>query len=202
MSDEHAPEPEHGVAAALWGSIMRPMPTLAGVALAEWWLPALIAVLAAGSSWAAFCAVLADAGHQPSFVGLPIEPASFYRYQSVFITPLLIGGWLLMSLTAHHAGKALNGTGTFRGTAAAAGLGYGLSILLLFVLPDLLVYAVGGFAELGLVFRLSAPLCALWVIVMTTASIRAAHELSWARSIVAALCGVLAQGLLVGTWVR
>ncbi len=202
MSDPQPPEQEHGLTAALVGAIVRPMPTLAGVAVAEWWLPSAIAVLAAGLSWAAFCFVLFSAGHAPSFTGVPLDPARYYQAQALFITPLLLVGWLLLAAGAHGVARAGGGSGTFRGTAAALGLGYGLPILLVFVLPDILVYAAGGFAELGYVVRMSAPLCALWVTVMTAAGVRAAHELSWSRATAAALAGVVLQGLLVGALAR
>lgn len=203
--DPSLPDPsgeEHGLAAALVGALVRPMPTLAGVAVAEWWVPSAVAVVAAGLSWAAFCFALASAGHTPSFTGVPIDPASYYQAQALFITPLLVVGWLMMSAGAHGCARVLRGSGTWRGTAAALGLGYGLPILLVFVLPDILMYAAGGFAELGYLVRLSTPLCALWVTVMTAAGVRAAHELSWGRATAAALVGVALQGLLVGAFAR
>jgi hypothetical protein len=204
VSDRPPPPSDEGdgLTAALVGAVVRPMPTLAGVAIAEWWLPSLVAVLAAGGSWAAFCVALHGDGHAPSFTGVPIPAAQYYLAQALFIAPLLLVGWVLLAAGGHGAARTLGGQGTFRGTLAALGLGYGLPILLVFVLPDILVYAAGGFAELGFVVRLSAPLCALWVTVMSAAGIRAAHELSWGRASAAALAGVVLQGLLVGTLAR
>ena len=190
------------ISATVGGVLRRPRPTF-NLAVQEGRIaPGLTAVAGAGLAWAGFCALLWSRGHAPSFTGNPIPAADYYGFQALFITPLLLLGWLLLSGAAHGTARLLGGRGSWSSTSAVTGLSYGLPILLAFVVPDLVAYVFGGFEALAPVLRLSAPACALWMLALTSLALQAAHGLTGPRSLVAAVAGILAQGVLVGAFAR
>ena len=100
-------------------------------------------VVLAGILWALFAHELHTDGRSPSRVLPPFEAEGYYRAQTWFIAPALLGLWGVLSLVAHRlTGGA--GRGTLVGLAGWLGVVYGLALLLAFVGPEWLVYRRDG----------------------------------------------------------
>ncbi len=160
------------------------------------------AMLSAGSCWAVLCALLARDGHMPSRTLVPIARETYYAAQASFVIPLLILLWLLCSLLTTAAARALGGRGRFVATANGLGFALGLPLLVLFLLPDLVVYATHGFAALRFLLRVTAPLSFLTTLWLATVAVRASQQLGRGRAFLAAAAGVLAQAALGGILLR
>lgn len=207
--DGEEPEPEEqgsGFADRLLGTITRPLDTLQGLADgAEVGRAALVVVLV-GLAWAGFSAALDAAGHEPSFTGNPLPARGYYGVQAWFVLPVLVVAWLVLGGVAHLLSRLLADEGTPPGDLpsllAPLGFAWAVPILVLFLVPDILVYALGGFVELGFLVRLTAPLTALWVVVLAAAAVRAARGLSFGRAAAVIAPALLAAGVVVGAVVR
>jgi len=146
--------------------------------------------------WALFCLALAHEGRVPSRTFVPIPQRHYYAVQALFVTPLLLLQWLVCSAISTTVARALGGSARFRETANKLGLALALPLLVLFLLPDVVVYALWGFPALGKLVRVTAPLSFAVTMSAVTASLQTLHGLSWARAFSAAALGVLAQTLL------
>ncbi|MFW6049768.1 MAG: hypothetical protein ACODAU_01265 [Myxococcota bacterium] len=164
--------------------------------------PGLLAVLAAGAAWAALCLVLAADDHAPSVSLVPIPRARYYLAQASFVVPVLLVQWGVCVGVARTVARRLGGAGAVRPLANGLGLALGLPLLSLFVVPDLIAYAVAGFEALGPLVRVTAPLAFVATSVLATGAVRLAHGLGVGRALVAALAGVLAQAVLGGMLLR
>lgn len=175
------------------GTLRRPRATMR--ALADGPAPGvgLAAVALAGVAWGALCVGLHLGGHAPSFTLLPIPSEFWYLSQAVYVTPVLIGQWLLMSVVAHGLARAVGGEGTLRRLLGGAGLAQALPLALLFLLPDAVVYAALGFDAIAPAMRFYAPLSAATTLALLTFAVSASHRLSEGRALVAALVAFLVQ---------
>lgn len=94
------------------------------------------ALLGCGAVWALFCLGLDAAGHAPTRAPLP----RWYRVQAVLLVPtLLLWGLAYAAIAGRLARADLRGP---------LGVALGVPLLLGFVVPDVVVYAVGGFDAL------------------------------------------------------
>ena len=153
--------------------------------------------------FAAFDVWLYLDGHQPSFTGNGIGAEHYYLWQAVFLTPLMFIGWLLFGGVAHATAQKLgDGDGDLSATAARLGRFYGASIGLLYVLPDIIAYAIGGFDALAPVMKVTTPLCFFALVTLSTWSVHASHEISWPGAVVSVFSGLIVQGVAVTPWLR
>jgi hypothetical protein len=159
-------------------------------------------VLAAGGAWALLCAALAIAGHSPSVAVVPIPREHYYAAQAVFVVPLLLVSWLLCSTIAERVGRFLGGQGGFVPAANGIAPALALPLIVVFVVPDAIAWALLGFDGLGAVVRVTGPLSFLAMLVLATMAVRAASSLSYGRAFVAAFAGVFVQGALAGVLLR
>lgn len=157
---------------------------------------AALAVLAAGALWSVFSLVLASQGHAPSRVLVPIAREHYYAAQALFVLPLLALQWAVCSLVSFRSARALGGAGSFDETLRLLGFALGLPLLLLFLLPDVVCYALSGFASLGKLVRVTAPLTFVVSTWAAARGLRRVHGLSRLRALAAASVGVLAQAAL------
>lgn len=154
------------------------------------------AVLAAGATWALLCALLAAAGHAPSFTVLPIPRETYYRVQAIAVVPILLGLWALCAAVASRVAHALGGSGDALRAAGPLGLALGGPLLGAFLLPDLVVYLTAGFAALAPLVRVTAPLSFALTLLAATFAVATSHGLPRGRAFVAAAAGVIAQAAL------
>jgi hypothetical protein len=164
--------------------------------------PGAVAVASAGAVWAILCGLLAAGGHAPSVTLLPIPRERYYLAQALFVVPVLLAQWALCAALAHAAARALGGRGALPATANALGLALAVPLLVIFLVPDLVAYLSMGFAALGPLVRVTAPLALIGSLVLATAAVRSTHALGTGRALAAAAAGVLAQAAAGGVFLR
>jgi hypothetical protein len=121
----------------------------------------VLALVACGAAWAVFCFALDWAGHAPTRAPLP----RWYRIQGALLVP-----WMVLVGTV-YATLAQKLSGSEEDRRGALMVSLGLPIGVGFVLPDIAVYALGGFDALwpamavygGLTVLVSVGL-GLWVL--------------------------------------
>lgn len=166
------------------------------------WIGALSVVLM-GLGWAAFTAVLAAGDHVPSGPPLlPIAPESYYAWQVLFVAPVRFAMFGALAASAHLLARALGGEGSAKQTMLVAGLSMAVPSVVLWLVPDAIVYAAAGFEALAVGMRYYVPLSVLWTVVLVTAGTRAVHGLSLGRAVVVALVGLLAHALVGAPFLR
>jgi uncharacterized protein (TIGR00730 family) len=163
---------------------------------------ALTSVGIAGAFWAVLCVLLALGGHAPSFTALPVAREHYYWFQALIVAPTLMALWFVASQVAHRVARALGGRGAFRSTAAGMSRALSVPLVFLFLVPDLLAYGLAGFAALGPVLRVTAPLSFCVTLLLGVRALRASESLSTPRAFAAAGLGILAQALLAGVILR
>ena len=146
--------------------------------------------------------MLGLAGHAPSVALVPIPRDRYYVAQAAFVIPLLFAQWWICAAVARALAARMGGHGTLERTAAGLAPALGLPLLVVFIVPDAIAYLAFGFAALGRVVRVTAPLALLASIAWTTWAVRKTERLRGGRAFVAAAAGVLAQALAGGVFLR
>jgi len=152
----------------------------------------LRAMLTLGVCWAFLLLFLAFQGHSPSGpLLLPVERAAYYGWEAAWVVPLQLLMWAVMAWVLHALSRRAGGTGTGSQSRAVAGLSVAVPYLLLWILPDAVVYAAAGFDALGPLVRVTAPLCVLWALALATIGVGKVHEISRGRAFGIALVSVI-----------
>jgi hypothetical protein len=152
---------------------------------------------------ALFLAWLALEGEAPSGPLIaPIPRESYYAWEAVFVLPLRLAMALAFAGSAHAVARKLGGSGTFEDTFERGARALALPFVALWLLPDVALYATGGFARLTEGVRFTAAASSLGTLVLAVLAVRSAHGLSTGRAIVAALVGLVAQAVLGAPWLR
>lgn len=154
---------------------------------------AVAAVCVTGGAWAALCLLLWSGGHAPSATLVPLPAADYYLWQAVFVTPLLVVQWVLLSVTAHVVARALGGTGRLRTTTVGLAFTFALPLLALFIVADLLTYLVAGFGALAVGSRIYGTATIVAVLLASSSLLRTVHRLSVPRATAAAFVGLVLQ---------
>ncbi len=160
-----------------------------------------VAVAQLGAVWAAFCAALFAGGHSPSFSLLPIAVGRYYLWQALFVIPLTLALWWVMCTVAARVAGA-NTAERKAATFAALGYAYAGPLIIAFLLVDIAIYAMLGFAAMGRLIRFYAPIAPLWAVVAGTLCLRAALSLNTGRALAAVVSGMLVQALIGGVFLR
>ncbi len=151
--------------------------------------------LGAGVFWAIFSAWLAVRGEVPSGP-VPWPREWHYAAQAVFVVP-----WMVVLFSIHVglsrliAGR-LGGSVEQRLPLERMDRAYGGPLLLCFLVPEAIAYALGGLEALGLVTRFAAPVLVLAVVLATARVISRDTSLSTPRALLASLGGTLGQALV------
>jgi hypothetical protein len=166
-----------------------------------------LCVVGSGVFWAVLTHELHQGGHAPSRVLLPVAREEYYRLQSLFVVPVLLVLWGVLTGVAHvlTRGHGLTGAkaqGSARELVGLLGFAYGLPLLLAFLLPEWIAYGIFGIEGLRQVVRFTAPLTALVTCVLVAWVLRAVRAVTWRRAAVAAVAAVLAQAALGAPFLR
>jgi len=184
------------------GLLVRPRATLGAIASEAAVWAAARSVLTCGGVWAGFCLLLWRDGHAPSRVLVPLPSANYYLAQALFVVPLLLVCWAVLSVVAHFLARALGGRGALRATFATLGASYAVPLLLAFVLPDLVVYASFGFEALGKLVRVTGIVLVAWELMLATWAVEVVHGLRRRRALPVALVALSFQAALGATFLR
>lgn len=153
-------------------------------------------VAIAGAIWAGLCLRLAADGHAPSVTLVAIP--RYYLAQAGFVVPVLLAQWLATAGIANLVTKA-----RFIALAAALGPALAAPLVVIFLVPDLVAYALVGFDALGKLVRITAPLMLLTTIGLSALAIRAVTEgASRWRAIGTAALAVTIPAVLASTLLR
>lgn len=167
------------------------------------WKRGLVWVALHGVLSALFLAWLALEGEAPSGpLVAPIARESYYAWEAVFVSPLRLAMALAFAGSAHAVARKLGGSGTFEHTFERGARALALPFLTLWLLPDVVLYATGGFERLTAGVRFTAAASSVGTLVLAVLAMRRAHVLSTGRAIVAALVGLVAQAALGAPWLR
>lgn len=155
-------------------------------------------VAIAGAIWAGLCLRLAADGHAPSVTLVAIPRGHYYLAQALFVVPVLLAQWLATAGIAQLVTKA-----RFVALAAALGPALAAPLVVVFLVPDLVAYALVGFGALGKLVRITAPLVVLTTIGLSALAIRAVTEgASRWRAIGTAALAVTIPAVLASTLLR
>ncbi|MEQ9502199.1 MAG: YIP1 family protein [Deltaproteobacteria bacterium] len=162
------------------------------------------ALLVAGYAavYAGFCLWIHAGGHTPSAPSPLVSPSKQYLVQAVLLVPASLLIWGLVGATVHAVARALGGHGDRAATLAEVGRAWAAPTLVVFVLPDVVTYAVGGFEAIAKTTRLTAPLTLVLVCVLMHFAVRRTHGLSGLRAALAVVAGIVVLGALHGPWLR
>lgn len=152
--------------------------------------------------YAAFSYVLYRGGHAPTRASPMFSVEDQYLGQAVLLVPMTFLAWALFGGTAHAVARGLGGNGELRETVARLGIAWALPMLVAFVLPDVLVYALLGFDGLAPAMAYYAPVALLAVAIASVFAVRRAHEISTARAAIAAIVGGVVLAAVHGPWLR
>ena len=144
--------------------------------------------------YSGFCFLLDAGGHRPSF-GALIE--RHYLLQAVLIPPAVLVTWLVNATVANAIGG-----GDRRATLDALAPAIALPMLVLFVLPDLIVYLTLGFEALGKAARVIGPLALIGRLGAGTYVLRRTHAIGSGRAVIATLGGLIAEAAIMAPWLR
>ncbi len=152
--------------------------------------------------YASFCLWIHAGGHTPSAPSPWVSPSKQYLVQAVLLVPASLVIWTVVGATVHAVARALGGQGDRAATLAEVGRAWAAPTLVVFVLPDVVTYAVSGFDAIGRTTRLTGPLTLVLVCVSMHFAVRRTHGLSGPRAALAVVAGVAVLGALHAPWLR
>lgn len=153
------------------------------------------ALVALGAVYAVFSFLLYRADIEPRAVLLPIDPKRYYLAQTFFVGPLMALLAFVFSYVIYVVAApsiTVRQSDMFRWFAPV----YAWPLLLLFVVPDLVVFLVLGHGSLAKAMRLYAPLAPIVIAVVAMRQARVHLEAGRLRAVAAAILGLLVQGAL------
>jgi len=148
-----------------------------------------------GSTYSLFSVLLHRSGAVPRAVLIPIDPQHYYLAQAIFVGPLFV----LLAFVFTFVTRALAGDRSdvsLRRAFEALAPTYAWPLLVLFVLPDLVVFLAAGHAALAPAMRYYAPLAPLAIIAFATASARKLFGVGVLRAALATTAALFAQALV------
>ena len=144
-----------------------------------------------GMLWGLLCFLLWSSGRSPHAILLPIPPRDYYLWQGLLMLPIVTAQWWVFSEFAHRLAR---GEGSEAATRSALGYAYAAPMLV-HVGVEMLVYLLVGFDALSLVARISLPVAALWVWVLSAIALKIVHRVGTGRAVLASFAGLLVQAL-------
>lgn len=162
----------------------------------------IAAMLVLGVLHAGFSLALYLAGHAPKIGTLGFDRGNHYLVQAVFVLPLYtvlswIGGRI-----AHAIALRLLGSGSREASLAVFGVAYALPMIVFFLIPDIFVFGLFGFAAIGKAMRWYAPIAAITCVWLGAVGFSRAHNLTMGRAALAVFIGFVAQVMLGGAFLR
>lgn len=141
-------------------------------------------------------------GHAPTRPGALIPQTDPYLWQALFTLPwlfltLLVFASLTHGLVARHATSR-----PFRQTLSSCALAFSSPLLLTFVIPETITYALAGHEALSTAIRFTGPITLLLWLVLTYRMLRRLHDLSWRRALWTAPAALIPALLFMSLVIR
>lgn len=150
---------------------------------------------AAALAWSMLSWRLFRDGVAARAVLLPVDPASYYAFQAWMIGPLLLVLSLVFALVAHRLARREGGASPAETWTSLTPI-YAGSLLLFFLLPDGVAYALGGRQGMARAMRFYAPLAPLAIIWGAARRLSRLHGLTTGRAVLVALIALITQALI------
>jgi hypothetical protein len=146
-----------------------------------------------------------DTSHLPEFLVLNIPAGQYYAYERFFILPVGIAATILTSGVIRLIARVWDGQGHFEDHFAL--LGFSLIVVAVIIgLPDLAIgILVGNGVLLPPGWTFIGPhvwLGTIWYVLLMVLAVKEIERLSWMRSIVLALSGFAANGMVQFIFIR
>lgn len=165
------------------------------------WLPFVITT----GVYIFFSALLARDGHAPSVALLPIPKADYYAMQAAFVLPVFGCACLAATASARLAIPSTPSRGSRpsqREVMLALFPALTLPTLFFFLLPELGVYAVHGFAGLKDVVRFTTAITGLATLVALALAVRKRFIVTHVRALLVAVVALLTQAVIASPFLR
>lgn len=174
------------------GTIFSPQETFAALSARPAPRRAGLAMGALGLLWMILFLWLGEDGRTPTFTRwLPFAAGDYYRVAAWYVLPLFIALWLIFAQIAH----LLCGRAPFTTTLSVIGYAYAVPVTMLFVIPDIVVYAANGHTGMGQAIRITGPLAGTWTLVLASMALRVVHRVTRWQAIRAAVIAFVVQAL-------
>ena len=143
--------------------------------------------------------------HLPQSPVLNIPPEQYYAYERFYILPVAIAGTILAAGAIQLLAHGWDGPGRFEDLFAL--LGFSLIVVAVGMgLPDLALAVLAGIGvSVPIGWVLSGPqiwLGTLWYLLLNLLAVKQVERLSWGRSVVLALLGFVANGVVSFVFIR
>ena len=158
-------------------------------------------VFAAGVVWAAFSLALGLRGEVPSGP-VPWPREHHYLAQAVFVLPWVSLMFVVYVRVASTLARALGAASPDAISRAALARAYGLPLLICYLAPEGVAYAVAGIGAVTAVARIAAPLLFFAVVIATTRAIASSARLGTGRAALASIGATIAQAIVGGLALR
>lgn len=174
------------------GTIFSPQETFAALSARPAPRRGALAMLVLGGLWMILFFWLGADGRAPTFTRwLPIAPDRYYATAAWYVMPLFIVLWLIFAQVAH----LLCGRSPFPTTLSVLGFAYAVPVTMAFVIPDLVVYGANGHIGMAQALRVTAPIAALWSLILSAMALRVVHRVTRGQAIRGALIAFVVQAL-------
>lgn len=144
-------------------------------------------LLGAAAIWSAFSMALSFAGHQPSGPS-PFPPEMHYGLQAALLPIAFVFAFFGASKVIRSAlgavGEAPDAIRLATTWSAYAVCG---SVVVAFLVPDIVVYSTDGFAALGPLLKTTGPAVVVTSIVSVAMALKRMSNVTWARASITSL---------------
>ena len=167
-----------------WGIIFKPTSTLKQLAEEASLSYAFAAYFLFGLLYGLFSLVVYFYGHLPRGVLVNFIPArTYYLWEAIFMIPVTMQIYVLFAALAHLLARLQRGQGSFEGTLSVLGFTYSIPLIVLFWIPDVVLFFLfGSRVQLNFV-PFYGPAAGLWTFILSLMGIKIAQHISLPRAL-------------------
>ena len=173
-------------------------------------------LLAVAFAWAFIFVVWALAGWEPWLnPWLAIDSETYYGWEALFVVPVIFSGWMLMSGGVQLLSRRFGGGGSFEATSRLLALSLAVCHLVV-LLPSLILalYAMTARADpawwqevsrsgpANAIVWLLGTLTIVWLVMLTSIAVRAAHKTRPRPSFLVAIPAVVLYVVFMSVFLR
>ena len=189
-----------------WGTIVRPVPTFKQLASEVSLAYPFAAYFLFGLLYGLFALAgsFADPGHTPSGILINFIPANrYYLWEGLFMIPITMQIYLLFAALVHLFARLLGGKGSFEAMLSVLGFTYSVPLLVLFWLPDVLLFSFFGSSTQLTLVPFYGTAAGFWTFIVSVIGVKLAGQLSFPRALLVTLLSlVISYAFLGGLLIR